>query len=193
MAAVCGGERKKIATYCYQCVNGPDMFTVEVIDGVATKVEPNFAVSGLHPADGKVCVKPYGLIQKEYSPHRILKPMKRTNPKKGRGEDPGWVEITWEEALDTVAAKLRAIRPELLDENGNPKLAFTTGGSRDAIVLYGGVSRPVRRLGRSHRPQPGRRRHGQVLSRRAFLRRIMASGVYRPARHAAVQLRGFLR
>jgi phenylacetyl-CoA:acceptor oxidoreductase len=137
MAAVCGGERKKIATYCYQCVNGPDMFTVEVIDGVATKVEPNFAVSGLHPADGKVCVKPYGLIQKEYSPHRILKPMKRTNPKKGRGEDPGWVEITWEEALDTVAAKLRAIRPELLDENGNPKLAFTTGGAGTPLFYMG--------------------------------------------------------
>ena len=131
------GERKKVATYCYQCVNGPDMLTVEVVDGVATKVEPNFAVHGMHPADGKVCVKPYGLIQKQYNPNRILKPMKRTNPKKGRNEDPGWVEISWDEALDTVAAKLAACRPALLDENGNPKLAFTTGGAGTPLFYMG--------------------------------------------------------
>ncbi|HIJ61989.1 MAG TPA: molybdopterin-dependent oxidoreductase [Rhodospirillaceae bacterium] len=131
------GDRKKVATYCYQCVNGPDLLTVEVVDGVATKVEPNFAVHGLHPADGKVCVKPYGLIQKQYNPNRILTPMKRTNPKKGRNEDPGWVRISWEEALDTVAAKLAACRPELLDENGNPKLAFTTGGAGTPLFYMG--------------------------------------------------------
>ncbi len=101
---------------------------VEVVDGVATKVEPNFDLKGEHPADGKVCVKPFGLIQKLYNPHRIKKPMKRTNPKKGRDEDPGWVEIEWEEALDIVAEKMNAAREKgIQDENGNPRLAFTTG------------------------------------------------------------------
>ena len=71
-------EKKKVSTYCYQCVNGPDLLTVEVVDGVATKVEPNFDLRGEHPADGKVCVKPFGLVQKLYNPHRVLKPMKRT-------------------------------------------------------------------------------------------------------------------
>jgi hypothetical protein len=61
--------------------------TVKVVDGVATEVEPNFAVRGMHPADGKICVKPYGLLQKLYNPHRVLKPMRRTNPRKGRNED----------------------------------------------------------------------------------------------------------
>lgn len=138
MSAAQPTNRKKIATYCYQCVNGPDMLTVEVCDGVATKVEPNFDVKGLHPADGKVCVKPYGLIQKLYNPSRVLKPMKRTNPKKGRNEEPGWVEISWDEALDTVAGRLNAIREKgLTDENGNPRLAFTTGGAGTPLTYMG--------------------------------------------------------
>lgn len=121
--------RKQISTYCYQCVNGPDLLMVDVVDGIATEISPNFGVRGQHPADGKICVKPYGLIQKVYNPNRILKPLKRTNPKKGRNEDPGWVEISWEEALDTVAAKLAPIRGQFTDEHGNPRLAFTTGAA----------------------------------------------------------------
>lgn len=128
---------KKIATYCYQCVNGPDLLTVEVVNGVATEVEPNFAVRGLHPADGKICVKPYGLLQKLYSPHRILKPLKRTNPRKGRNEDPGWVEISWEEALDVVAEKLRPLRGNYRDEHGHPRLAFTIGGAGTPLRYMG--------------------------------------------------------
>jgi len=131
-------NRKKVATYCYQCVNGPDLLTVEVVDGVATKVEPNFCAKGYHPADGKVCVKPYGLVQKIYNPNRILKPLKRTNPKKGRDQDPGWVEISWDEALDTIASKLNAIRAtSLLDENGDPRVAFTTGGAATPFFYMG--------------------------------------------------------
>ncbi len=36
--------------------------------------------------------------------------MKRTNPEKGRDVDPGWVEISWQEALDTVGEKMKAAR-----------------------------------------------------------------------------------
>lgn len=132
------GSRKKVSTYCYQCVNGPDLLKVDVVDGVATRVEPNFDAHGQHPADGKVCVKPYGLVQKIYNPHRILQPMKRTNPKKGRNEDPGWVPVSWDEALDLVAGKMRAIRENgLTDNNGNPRFAFSTGGAGTPMLYMG--------------------------------------------------------
>ena len=132
------GNRKKVPTYCYQCVNGPDVLMVEVVDGVATKVEPNFCARGLHPADGKICVKPYGLVQKIYNPHRLQQPMKRTNPRKGRDEDPGWVPISWDEALDTIAARLRNIRETgLLDGNGDPRFAFSTGGAGTPMMYMG--------------------------------------------------------
>jgi phenylacetyl-CoA:acceptor oxidoreductase len=120
----------KLATYCYQCVAGPDLLTVKVNDaGVATEVEPNFAAEPVHPGGGKVCVKAYGLVQKLYNPNRIRAPMKRTNPCKGRNEEPGFVPISWDEALDTVAKKLLEIRAAgLLDESGYPKVATSFGG-----------------------------------------------------------------
>ncbi|HQY27883.1 MAG TPA: molybdopterin-dependent oxidoreductase, partial [Burkholderiaceae bacterium] len=104
------GASRKVPIYCYQCVAGPDLLTVEVENGVATRVESNYDISSQHPGGGRVCVKAYGLVQKTYNPNRIRQPMKRTNPNKGRNEDPGFVPIGWDEALDIVGAKLREIR-----------------------------------------------------------------------------------
>jgi phenylacetyl-CoA:acceptor oxidoreductase len=111
--------------------------TVKVVDGVATEVEPNFAAENVHPAKGRVCVKAYGLVQKTYNPNRILSPMKRTNPKKGRDEDPGFVPISWDEALDMLADKLKATRAKgVLDESGVPRLAASFGhGGTPAMYM----------------------------------------------------------
>ena len=38
--------------------------------------------------------------------------MKRTNPVKGRGVDPKWQRITWDEALDTITEKLKKVRED---------------------------------------------------------------------------------
>jgi len=128
-AASNASTRKKVAVYCNQCVCGPDLFKVEVDNGVAIRIEPNFDIGSAHPAYGRVCVKAYGLIQKTYNPHRITRPMKRTNPKKGRAHDPGFVPISWNEALDLVAAKLNEIRAKgLTDSSGYPRLAVSFGG-----------------------------------------------------------------
>ena len=91
-----GQGSSKVPTYCYQCVAGPDLLTVRVVDGVATEVEPNFKAADVVPSAGKVCVKAYGLIQKTYNPNRVLVPMKRTNPRKGRDQDPQFVPIDWD-------------------------------------------------------------------------------------------------
>ena len=110
---------RNVSTYCYQCVAGPDLLTVRVEDGAATEIGPNFAAAQVHPAGGKVCVKAFGLVQKAYNPHRILYPMKRTNPNKGRGEDPGFVRISWDEALALVAAKLMSTGPHAARNAGS--------------------------------------------------------------------------
>lgn len=120
---------KQVPTYCYQCVAGPDFLTVKVEDGVATEVEPNFGVADVHPGGGKICVKAYGLIQKTYNPHRVLSPMRRTNPKKGRDQDPGFEPISWDEALDEIATRLFAIKATgLRDSSGYPRVAASFGG-----------------------------------------------------------------
>ncbi|WP_428623291.1 molybdopterin-dependent oxidoreductase [Sedimenticola sp.] len=128
----------KIPTYCYQCVAGPDLLNVRVEDGIATEVQPNFDAAACTPAGGKVCVKAFGLIQKVYNPHRILTPMKRTNPKKGRDEDPKFVPISWDEALDTIADKVKQIQVEgKTDEAGYPKIAASFGGGGTSTYYMG--------------------------------------------------------
>ncbi len=138
MSTKCEVQSKSVPTYCYQCVAGPDLLTVRVEGGVATSVEPNFAAAGIHPAGGTVCVKAYGLIQKTYNPHRLKTPMKRTNPRKGRDEDPGFAPISWDEALDLVAEKLNQIRDGgLLDASGYPRFAASFGGAGTAVAYMG--------------------------------------------------------
>ncbi len=129
---------RKVPQYCYQCVAGPDFLTVKVEDGVATEVEPNFALADVHPGAGKACVKAYGLVQKTYNPNRLLTPMKRTNPKKGRDEDPGFVPISWDEALDLVGGKLNEIKAKgQRDELGYPRVAASFGGGGSPTYYMG--------------------------------------------------------
>ncbi|MBI3454772.1 MAG: molybdopterin-dependent oxidoreductase [Candidatus Rokubacteria bacterium] len=127
-----------VPVYCYQCVAGPDLLKVVVRDGVAVGVEPNHDVAGIHPACGKVCVRAYALIQKLYNPARVRTPMRRTNPKKGRHEDPRWEPISWAEALDILTERLRDVRARgLVDEAGYPRLAATFGSGGIAPAYLG--------------------------------------------------------
>ncbi|MEE8452976.1 MAG: molybdopterin-dependent oxidoreductase [Thermoguttaceae bacterium] len=129
---------KKIPTYCNQCYNGPDLFNVVVEDGIARSIEPNPACKDISPAEGKVCVKAYGLLQKMYNPNRIKSPLLRTNPKKGRHEDPGFKEISWDEALAILTEKLKETRgDEGLDEAGFPRLAVIMGQAASPAAYSG--------------------------------------------------------
>ncbi|MGF1640650.1 MAG: molybdopterin-dependent oxidoreductase [Rhodospirillales bacterium] len=77
-----------------------------------------------HPiSNGKLCPKGHLGTYVLYDPDRFKGPMKRTNPKKGRNEDPRFVPITWDEALDTIAGRLQALRDR--------------GESHRFAVLYG--------------------------------------------------------
>ena len=129
---------RRVASYCYQCVAGPDLLNVTIRDGVASEIGPNPEAAAVHPAGGKVCVKAYGLIQKTHNPHRITTPMKRTNPRKGKGEEPGFVPISWDEALETIAGRLHAIREAgLLDASGFPRVAASFGGGGTPTAYMG--------------------------------------------------------
>ncbi|MGQ9618285.1 MAG: hypothetical protein ACUVUG_04895 [Candidatus Aminicenantia bacterium] len=55
---------------------------------------------------GHLCPKGISGFLDTYNPYRIKKPLKRTNPKKGPGEDPKWVEISYEEAFDEITNRL---------------------------------------------------------------------------------------
>ena len=59
---------------------------------------------------GFVCPRGHLMIQQMYDPDRVKVPMKRTNPLKGRGIDPKFVPITWDEALNTISDKMMELR-----------------------------------------------------------------------------------
>lgn len=61
-------------------------------------------------AEGKLCVKGYSGLRLLYDPDRLKYPMRRTNSEKGIGVDPGWVKISWDDALDMTASKLKEVR-----------------------------------------------------------------------------------
>lgn len=129
---------KTVSSYCYQCVAGPDLLRVDTKDGVPFQVRPNHAAAEIHPAAGKVCVKAFGLIQKTNNPHRIKTPMKRTNPKKGRHEDPHFEPISWDEALETISRRLNKAREAgLNDASGFPRVAASFGGGGTPTVYMG--------------------------------------------------------
>lgn len=80
---------------------------VYVQGGRAVKVKGN-RYSKFNP--GTVCPRGHLIIQQVYDADRVKVPMKRTNPAKGKGINPQFVPITWEEAMDTIADKIMELR-----------------------------------------------------------------------------------
>jgi len=108
-----------IPSVCTICTRGPDLVKFHRVGDVVCNIEGNIDGAGfkdLSRNQGGICPRPYSYIEKLYSPNRIKSPLKRTNPEKGRDVDPKWVPISWDEALDTVAKKLKAVRDK--DPNG---------------------------------------------------------------------------
>lgn len=73
---------------------------------------------------GNCCTKSQSSIQAAYHPARLHYPMKRSNDKDS--SDPGWVRITWDEAISTVVTKF----DELQERYGGESLFGMCGTSR---------------------------------------------------------------
>jgi anaerobic selenocysteine-containing dehydrogenase len=106
-----------IHSVCSMCL-GDCGILVHRVDGVVVDIkgDPDCPVNL-----GKLCPKGYSGIMTLYDPSRVKTPLKRTNPEKGIGVDPGWVQISWDEAFDIMVEKLTKLRKE------DPrKLVFST-------------------------------------------------------------------
>jgi anaerobic selenocysteine-containing dehydrogenase/ferredoxin-NADP reductase len=104
---------QEIRGFCTLCRS--QCGTINTVDGdrlVSVRNDPG------HPTGAAVCMKGRAAPEIIEASNRILYPMKRTNPK--NASDPGWVRISWEEALQTVAAKLSQFRTE----SGAESVAF---------------------------------------------------------------------
>ena len=121
---------KIVKNVCHQCPArcGIDVY---VTDG---KVHAIYGTLDHPISNGKLCPKGHLGAYILYDPDRFKGPMKRTNPNKGRDQDPKWQSISWDEALDIVAARLNALR----DKGEQHRFAHVHGrgwGASDAGLL----------------------------------------------------------
>lgn len=124
--------------YCTLCRSRCGAVSV-VDEGRLVGIEP---LPG-HPTGGALCAKGRAAPEMAGSPRRLTKPLKRTRPR--WDEEPGWIEISWEEALSEIAGKLDAIRTE----HGAEAVAFavTTPSGTSMVDSFEWVERFIRGFG----------------------------------------------
>jgi anaerobic selenocysteine-containing dehydrogenase len=98
-----------IPTQCHRCQAQCGILAHRV-NGVIVKLEGN--PNSTAGSKGGLCSKGLAGLQLLYDPNRLKVPLRRTNPEKGIGVDPKWKEISWDEALDEIAARLKKVREE---------------------------------------------------------------------------------
>lgn len=135
MPAVAGARQDKvwedkwIYTTCGCCYNGCAI-RVRRINGIPVLIEGNPEVS--LGGRGGICAKGAAGLMMLFDPNRLNVPLRRTNPEKGIGVDPGWKEISWDEALDEITfwlKKVRADNPEKLWFQGTTSHSYGGWGT----------------------------------------------------------------
>lgn len=112
---------------CRMCQQPYCSFQATVQDGVVLHIE---GVPESPMSNGTLCARGNANIAQHYNPYRVKNPLRRTNPQKGMEVDPGWVEISWEEALNTVGEHLKKIRAE------DPRrFVYNQGFSRAGVLI----------------------------------------------------------
>jgi anaerobic selenocysteine-containing dehydrogenase len=119
---------ERIPGYCALCVSRCGSIAV-VENGRFVALEPDPS----HPTGKALCAKGRAAPELVYHPDRLLYPLKRTRPK--GDPDPGWQRISWDEALDLTAARLRRIA----EEHGPESVVFSvaspsTSASDDSLI-----------------------------------------------------------
>jgi anaerobic selenocysteine-containing dehydrogenase len=106
-----------------------------VRDGRVVKIEGNPDI----PSNvGTLCSRAYAIPQLMYSPYRLQYPLKRVG---ARGEGK-WQRITWDEAMDTIAARTK----EIIEKYGGHTIIHQYGTGRD-MYQFNAINRLFLELG----------------------------------------------
>jgi anaerobic selenocysteine-containing dehydrogenase len=105
-----------IKTYCARMDHGGCGILAHVENGRVVKIEgdPDSPLSR-----GTLCAKGLAQIERLHHPDRLRYPMKRMGVR-GEGK---WERISWNEALKTIAGKIR----EIIDRDGQKAISFAQG------------------------------------------------------------------
>src|SRR5512136_2298740 len=133
---------ERIPGYCALCVSRCGSIAV-IENGRFVALEPDPS----HPTGQALCAKGRAAPELVYHSDRLLYPLKRTRPK-GDPES-GWQRISWDEALDLTATRLR----QLAEAHGPESVVFSvvspsTSASADSIIW---IERLARAFGSPNR------------------------------------------
>ena len=118
------GGTERVRGYCALCVSRCGSIAV-VEHGRFVALEPDPS----HPTGQALCAKGRAAPELVYHSDRLLYPLKRTRPK--GDPDPGWQRISWHEALELTATRLR----HLAERHGPESVVFSqVSGSTSAIT-----------------------------------------------------------
>ena len=144
-----------VKSACRMCHGGCGAL-LHVANGVISHVEGDPA----NPMNrGRLCPLGAASLEQIYNPRRLKYPMRRVG---GRGEGQ-WRRLSWDEAYDEIASKLRAA----IDRDGAESIWVGTGTGRHH---FGFVSRFANAIGTPNWCEPGTaqcfrpRVHGSVLT-----------------------------
>ena len=138
-------ETKQVRTVCDpNCHANPRCgITAHVEEGRITRIE-----AGSFPLpefDRRICALGLSRLEQQYHADRLRFPLKRAG---ARGEGK-WQRISWEEAFDFLAERLRAIANQF----GSRSLAFFTGSGTAGVLTKGAAHRFAAAIGgTAHRP-----------------------------------------
>jgi anaerobic selenocysteine-containing dehydrogenase len=125
-------EEKWISTSCLNC-SARCAIRVRTVYGKAVKITGNPLSLD---SEGKVCPRAHLGLQVLYDPGRIHFPLRRVNKEKGKGVDPQWISIPWDQALDEVTSRLKHLR----DKGQAEKLLLFWGlnsiSSEDLVLRF---------------------------------------------------------
>lgn len=149
-----------VPTVCFNCESGCGLLAY--VDRKTFEIK-KFEGNPAHPGSrGRNCAKGPATINQVYDPERLLYPLKRVG-KRGEGK---WKRVTWDDALDDIAARMRESRSRRKDgimyhvgrsgEDGftnrciqawgvdahNSHTNICSAGARTGYALWGAFDRP---------------------------------------------------
>jgi len=123
----------RVRGFCGLCIaRCGTIATVE--NGRFTRLDPDPA----HPTGAAICAKGRAAPELVYHKDRLTRPLRRGRPK--GDPDPGWQEISWDAALDEIAAAMRRIA----EQSGPQAVAFSQSSASTTAI--GDSAAFVRRL-----------------------------------------------
>lgn len=135
--AVTGSDERLVHGTCHHDCPDSCGWTATVRDGVALKLRGRVD----HPySEGELCPKVNRMLDRVYSPDRVLHPLRRTGPK-GSGQ---FERISWDDALAAIAGALRVT----IDEHGPEAiLPYSSAGNQSLLALMGISARFFHHIG----------------------------------------------